>query len=95
MKYPLEMLPSTMHHRQAGEDARDEEQDGMNSVYQSGWIFGFAIRKSAPRPDWCSVESVTPKITAPRVSEAQDAARRFQPSHSATAGENSTNSAIM
>ena len=23
---------------------------GMNSVYQSGWIFGFAIRKRAPRP---------------------------------------------
>ena len=24
---------------------------GMNSEYQSGWILGFAIRYSAPRPD--------------------------------------------
>ncbi len=67
----------------------------MNSVYQSGWIFGFAIRKRAPKPDWWRVESVTPKITAPRVNDERIRRARFNPIHSAIAGENSINSDSM
>ena len=33
--------------------------------YQRGDIFDGAMRKTAPREDWCRVESMTPKTTAP------------------------------
>ena len=31
---------------------------GINSLYQSGWILAFAIKNSAPKPDWCNVDKV-------------------------------------
>ena len=34
-----------------------------DALPKHGWIFGPAIRKSAPSADWWSVESVMPKIT--------------------------------
>ena len=45
-----------------------KKSTGMNSEYQRGWILLSAIRNRAPRPDWCSVESVMPKITAAMVN---------------------------
>ena len=68
---------------------------GINSGYHSGCTFSRAIRKSAPSPDWCRMERVMPKITAPAVSPPRIRRTRRHPSHSATAGENSRNSAVM
>ncbi len=67
----------------------------MNSEYHSGCSFGFAMRYSAPRPDWWSVESVIPKITAPTVRPVRIRWILTAPSRSAIAGENSMSSAIM
>ena len=38
---------------------------GMKVENQRGDIRGGVIKKTAPRDAWCSVESITPKITAP------------------------------
>ncbi len=68
---------------------------GINSEYHRGCIFSFAIRNRAPKPDWCRVESVIPKITAARVIPESIFRALFAPSHSAIAGENSISSAII
>ena len=72
-----------------------KKSTGMNSVYHRGWILLSAMRNSAPSPDWCRVDNVMPKITEAMVSPPAIFLSRFMPSHSATAGENSTNSAAM
>ena len=72
-----------------------KKSTGMSSEYQSGWIFGLAIMNRAPRADWWSVDRVIPKITVPMVRAVRILWIRRQPSHSATAGENSTSWAIM
>src|SRR5512139_951020 len=41
-----------------------KNRSGMLVEYHSGWILLEAIRNRAPRPDWWSVESVMPKMTA-------------------------------
>ncbi len=45
------MVPSTMIIDRPAKMLDTKNRIGMNSEYQSGWIFGLAIRKSAPRPD--------------------------------------------
>jgi len=65
---------------------------GMNSEYHKGCILGLAIRKRAPRPDWCKVDSAIPNITTARVREAKNLRCRFRDIHSVIVGLNSMNS---
>src|SRR5512140_1883304 len=72
-----------------------KKSTGMNSEYQSGWIFGLAIMNIAPRPDWCRIESVMPKITAASVRLERNLRNFSSFAHSAMTGENSTNMVSM
>ena len=64
---------------------------GMNSEYHKGCILGLAIRKSAPRPDWCKVDNAIPNITTARVREAKNLRCLFAWNHSLIVGLNSIN----
>ena len=67
---------------------------GRIGEYQSGCSFDGAIKKSAPRDDWCRVDSTTPKMVSKRVSFIMMLRAFFRPSHSKAAGENSTNNTV-
>ena len=68
---------------------------GINSEYQSGCIFDFAIKKRAPRPDWCNVDRAIPNITTASVSDTTNFLSFFKVSHSDMAGKNSMNKEPM
>ena len=46
------MLPSKMTMDRPANTLETRKRIGMNSEYHSGWIFDFAIMKSAASPDW-------------------------------------------
>ena len=71
-----------------------KKKTAMYGEYQSGCNFDGAIRNKAPRDDWCSVESITPRIVRIRVSFTASLRAFLSPSHSKGTGRNSRKSTV-
>ena len=68
-----------------------KNRTGMLDEYHSGWILEGAVRNKPPSPAWCSVDSVTPRMTVAVVIFWMIRRALTHFSHSAIAGETSTN----
>ena len=66
------MVSRTMTRESPAKMLEMKKRIGINSEYHKGCILGMAIRKSAPRPDWCKVESAIPNMTTARVNEPKN-----------------------
>src|SRR3989337_3676552 len=67
-----------------------KKKTGMNAEYHSGWSWPGAIRNSAPRADWWSVERITPAIVIATVIRIAHFRVRRAWIHSRIAGLNSS-----
>ncbi len=68
-----------------------KKKTGRNGEYQSGCNLVGAMRKSAPKADWCRVERMAPNAVAPMVNPVIQLRTFLRPSHSKMAGLNSMN----
>ena len=66
----------------------------MKGEYQSGWSFPLVMRNSDPSDDWCSVLRTTPSTVSATVALSAQRRARLIPSHSNTAGLNSSASTV-
>ena len=64
-------------------------------MYQSGWSFVGASRKSEPSAHWCMVENITESTVSPMSAFFITAWTFFQPSHSKNGTVNSRRSTVV